>query len=49
MNLTALDISQGIPRWHRVKESTSQCRTHKRHEFDPWVRKSPGGGNSNTL
>ena len=23
------------------KESTCQCRRHKRHGFDPWVRKIP--------
>jgi len=23
------------------KESTCQCRRHKRREFDPWVRKIP--------
>ena len=23
------------------KEPTCQCRTHKRHEFDPWVGKVP--------
>ena len=23
------------------KESTCQCRRHKRHEFDPWVGKIP--------
>ena len=24
-----------------MKESACQCRTHKRHEFSPWVRKIP--------
>ena len=23
------------------KEPTCQCRRHKRHKFDPWVRKIP--------
>ena len=23
------------------KESTCQCRRHKRHRFDPWIRKIP--------
>ena len=23
------------------KESAYQCRRHKRHQFDPWVRKIP--------
>ena len=27
--------------WHSGKESACQCRRHKRHEFDPWVRKIP--------
>ena len=26
------------------KEPACQCRIHKRCEFDPWVRRSPGGG-----
>ena len=28
-------------RWCSGKESTYQCRRHKRLEFDPWVRKIP--------
>ena len=28
-------------RWHNSKESTWQCRRHKRCRFDPWVRKIP--------
>ena len=31
-------ISAGLPRWLIGKEYTSQCR---RHEFDPWSRKTP--------
>ena len=31
----------GLPRWRRSKESTCQCRRHKRHRFNPWVRKIP--------
>ena len=31
------------------KESTCQCRRHKRYRFSPWVRKTPGEGNSNPL
>ena len=30
-----------LPRWHSGKESTCQCRSHERHEFDPWVEKIP--------
>ena len=26
-----------------------QCRRHKRHGFDPWVGRFPGGGHSNPL
>ena len=29
----------GLPRWHSGKESTCQCRRHKRCGFDPCVRK----------
>ena len=29
------------------KESTSQCRRHRRHRFDPGAERSPGGGNGN--
>ena len=30
-----------LPRWHSGKESSCQCRRHKRHRFNPWVRKMP--------
>ena len=30
-----------LPRWHSGKESTCQCRRHKRCGFYPWVRKNP--------
>ena len=30
-----------ISRWYSSKESSCQCRKHKRHGFDPWVGKSP--------
>ena len=26
-----------LARWHSGKESTCQCRTHKRYRFDLWV------------
>ena len=29
----------GLPRWHSGKESSCQCRRHKRCTFDLWVRK----------
>ena len=30
-----------LPRWRSGKESTCQCRRHKRCGFYPWVRKNP--------
>ena len=27
-----------LPRWLRGKDSTSQCKRHRRCRFDPWVR-----------
>ena len=35
-----------FPRRHSGKETACQC---KRHSFDPWVGKIPGGGNGNPL
>ena len=32
--------SLGFPRWHSGKEYTCQCRIHKKHRLDPWVRKT---------
>ena len=29
---------RGLPRLLSGKESTCQCRRHRRHEFNPWVR-----------
>ena len=31
----------GLPRWHSGKESTCQCRRHRRCRFNPWVGKIP--------
>ena len=31
----------GFPWWLSGKESTCQCRRHRRLEFDPWIRKLP--------
>ena len=31
----------GFPGGTIDKESSCQCRRHKRHRFDPWVRKIP--------
>ena len=35
--------------WHSGKKFACQYRKHRRHGFDPWVGKIPGGGNGNTL
>ena len=32
---------RAFPRWCSGKESTCQCKRHKRHGFNPWVRKIP--------
>ena len=34
-------IDRGLARLHSGKESACQCKGHKRHRFDPWVRKIP--------
>ena len=31
----------GVPRWCSGKESTCECRRHKRLWFDPWAGKIP--------
>ena len=31
------------------KKPICQCRRHKRHRFNPWVGKIPGGGHGNPL
>jgi len=31
----------GLPRWLSGKDSTCQCRRHRRLEFDPWSGKIP--------
>ena len=31
----------GLSRWHSSKESTCQCKRHRRCGFSPWVRKIP--------
>ena len=30
---------KGFPRWFIRKESTRQCRRHRRHGFELWIRK----------
>ena len=34
-------VGQGFPGGTSGKELACQCRRHKRHAFDPWVRKIP--------
>ena len=34
-------IHRRLPRQSSGKESACQCRRHKRHGFEPWVRKIP--------
>ena len=41
MEYSSLCYTVGLPRWHSGKESAYRCRRHKRHGFDPWVRKNP--------
>ena len=43
---TCLTTVRGIKYWLSSKESTYRC---KRHRFDPWSRKIPGGGNGKPL
>ena len=40
---------EGFPGVDSGKEPSCQCRRHKRREFDPWVRTTPGGGHGNPL
>ena len=46
-------VNHGLHRWLSGKESTCQCRRHRRWGFDPWVRKIPleeeMAAHSNTL
>ena len=44
-----LTFTKGLPRWCCGKEPACQCRRHKRHGFDPWVRKICGGGHDSPL
>ena len=39
----------GFPGGASGKEPACQCRRHKRHGFDPWVRKICGGGHDSPL
>ena len=37
----ALRVDLGFPGGASGKEPACQCRRHKRHRFNPWVRKIP--------
>ena len=39
----------GFPGGSSGKEPACQCRRHKRSGLDPWIGRSPGGGNGNPL
>ena len=39
----------GFPGGAGGKGHAWQCRRHKRHKFNPWVGKTPGGGHGNPL
>ena len=39
--ITGVLILIGASRWHSGKESACQRRRHKRHSFNPWLRKIP--------
>ena len=47
--LTSCTSLSGLLRWHSGKESACQGRRCKRGQFDPWVKKVPGGGNGTPL
>ena len=32
---------KGLPRWPSGEKSTRQCRRHRRHRLNPWLRKTP--------
>ena len=40
---------EGFPGGTSGKEPTCQSRRHKRYGFNPWVRRSPGGGHGSPL
>ena len=42
-------MDEGFPSGTSGKESACQCRGHKRHRFDPWSERFPGGGHGNPL
>ena len=49
LNYMLLPWFVGCPRWLNGKESTCQHRRCKKHGFNPWAERSPGGENGNPL
>ena len=41
VNSIKVDITLGFPGSTSGKEPICQCRRHKRHRFNPWIRKIP--------
>ena len=48
-NIPVTEGSMGLPQRLSGKESACQCGSRRRHKFDPWVRRSPGGGHGTPL
>ena len=44
-----VDLFKGFPGGAKGEEPACQCRRPKRHRFNSWVRRSPGGGHGNPL
>ena len=39
LQILSRSIIFGLPRWLSGKESACQCKSHRRHGFDHWIRK----------
>ena len=39
LTFTSQTVYKGLPRWLSNKEPACQCWRHRRHVYDPWVRK----------
>ena len=48
-NIYVTEVSLRPPQWLRGKELPCQCRSCRRHKFDPWVRRYTGAGHGNPL
>ena len=46
-HLDTSNLVFSFPGGTRDKEPTCQCRRHKRHRFDPWLGRFPGGEHGN--